>query len=79
MKRLCWLLSEEYNTYLIIGFIIDPIDPNFLHNTARHIYFEITVTSKQIIIYNTYYSPKKVIMDCELPELSYVPNKLLYL
>ena len=30
-------------------------------------------------LYNTYYSPKKVIMDCELPELFYVPNNLLYL
>ena len=70
---------EEYITYMIIGFIIDSIDPNFLHNTARHIYFEVTVLSKQNIWYNTNYSPKKWLMDSELPELSYEPNKLLCL
>ena len=46
---------------------------------VNDINFQVTVTSKQNIIYNTYHSPKKVMMDCELPELSYVPNKLLYL
>ena len=38
---------------MIIGFIIDSIDPNFLQNTARHIYFEVTVLSKQNIWYKT--------------------------
>ena len=56
---------------MIIGFIIDPIDPNFQHNTPRHIYFEGSSTSKQNIIYNTHFCHKKV-LDCELPVLSYV-------
>ena len=33
-------LLKEYITNIIIGFIIDRID---LHNTARDIYFEVTV------------------------------------
>ena len=39
-------MYEQVESYMIIGFIIDSIDPNFLYNTARHIYFEVTVFFK---------------------------------
>lgn len=63
---------------MITGSIIDPINPDFLQNTPRHIYFEESSTSKQNIWYNTYFSPKKV-LESELPALSYVPNRVLCL
>ena len=43
----------------IIGFVIGSIDPNFLHNTSRNIYFEVRVISKQNIRYNTLIVLKK--------------------
>ena len=53
---------------MIIGFIIDPIDPNFQHNTPRHIYFDRfrDIKKVKITLIIVKYSPKEL-LDSELP------------